>query len=85
MGKGLTFDSGGISIKPSARMDEMKYDMSGGAAVLGAFHALAGLNPDVEVHGLVLPEHAEQAVRNHEAADDVDRRHGDRTDAEGCL
>ncbi|MFK7851794.1 MAG: leucyl aminopeptidase [Akkermansiaceae bacterium] len=53
VGKGLTFDSGGISIKPSARMDEMKYDMSGGAAVLGAFHALAGLNPDVEVHGLV--------------------------------
>ena len=53
VGKGLTFDSGGISIKPSARMDEMKYDMSGGAAVLGTFHALAGLNPDVEVHGLV--------------------------------
>lgn len=53
VGKGLTFDSGGISIKPSARMDEMKYDMSGGAAVLGAFHALAALDPDVEVHGLV--------------------------------
>lgn len=53
VGKGLTFDSGGISIKPSARMDEMKYDMSGGAAVLGTFHALAGLNPEVEVHGLV--------------------------------
>ncbi|MFT6862369.1 MAG: leucyl aminopeptidase, partial [Akkermansiaceae bacterium] len=53
VGKGLTFDSGGISIKPSARMDEMKYDMSGGAAVLGAFHALTALNPDVEVHGLV--------------------------------
>lgn len=53
VGKGLTFDSGGISIKPSARMDEMKYDMSGGAAVLGAFRALAELAPDVEVHGLV--------------------------------
>ena len=53
VGKGLTFDSGGISIKPSARMDEMKYDMSGGAAVLGTFHSLAALNPDVEVHGLV--------------------------------
>ena len=35
VGKGLTFDSGGISIKPSARMDEMRYDMCGGAAVLG--------------------------------------------------
>lgn len=53
VGKGLTFDSGGISLKPGARMDEMKYDMSGGAAVLGTFHALATLNPDVEVHGLV--------------------------------
>lgn len=53
VGKGLTFDTGGISIKPSARMGEMKYDMSGGAAVLGTFQALAGLLPDVEVHGLV--------------------------------
>jgi leucyl aminopeptidase len=53
VGKGLTFDSGGISIKPSAKMHEMKYDMSGGAAVLGVFQALATLRPDVEVHGLV--------------------------------
>ena len=54
VGKGLTFDAGGISLKPSAKMDEMKYDMSGGAAVLGVFHALAQLKPkDVEVHGLV--------------------------------
>lgn len=53
VGKGLTFDSGGISIKPAARMDEMKYDMSGGAAVLGTFSALAGLAPGVEVHGLI--------------------------------
>ena len=53
VGKGLTFDCGGISIKPSARMDEMKYDMSGGAAVLGTFSALAGLAPSVEVHGLI--------------------------------
>lgn len=53
VGKGLTFDCGGISIKPSARMDEMKYDMSGGGAVLGAFAALDSLGPDVEVHGLI--------------------------------
>lgn len=53
VGKGLTFDAGGISIKPSARMEEMKYDMSGGAAVLGVFQALAELNSEVEVHGLV--------------------------------
>lgn len=53
VGKGLTFDAGGISIKPSAKMDEMKYDMSGGAAVLGVFHALAGLDLPLEVHGVV--------------------------------
>ena len=53
VGKGLTFDSGGISLKPSGKMHEMKYDMSGGAAVLGVFDALAALQPDVEIHGLV--------------------------------
>ena len=54
VGKGLTFDAGGISLKPSAAMDEMKFDMSGGAAVLGVFHALAnGLDVPHEVHGVV--------------------------------
>jgi len=53
VGKGLTFDAGGISIKPSAKMDEMRFDMSGGAAVLGAFHALAGIDVPYEVHGVV--------------------------------
>ena len=42
VGKGLTFDTGGISLKPGARMDEMRYDMCGGAAVLGLFHAIKG-------------------------------------------
>jgi leucyl aminopeptidase len=53
VGKGLTFDAGGISLKPSAKMWDMKYDMSGGAAVLGAFHALRSLDVPFEVHGLV--------------------------------
>ena len=53
VGKGLTFDSGGISLKPSARMDEMKYDMSGGAAVLGVFDVLSSIGAEHEVHGLV--------------------------------
>jgi leucyl aminopeptidase len=53
VGKGLTFDSGGISIKPAARMWDMKYDMSGGAAVLGVFHALAELELPFEIHGVV--------------------------------
>jgi len=54
VGKGLTFDAGGISLKPAAAMDEMKFDMSGGAAVLGVFHALAsGVDVPQEVHGVV--------------------------------
>jgi len=53
VGKGLTFDSGGISIKPAAKMDEMRFDMSGGAAVLGVFHALKTHDVPYEVHGLV--------------------------------
>ncbi|HEX9795073.1 MAG TPA: leucyl aminopeptidase [Planctomycetota bacterium] len=54
VGKGLTFDTGGISIKPSAKMDEMKFDMCGAAAVLGLFHALAGGHPcPYEVHGIL--------------------------------
>ncbi|MCB9916508.1 MAG: leucyl aminopeptidase [Planctomycetes bacterium] len=53
VGKGLTFDAGGISLKPSKGMEEMRYDMSGSAAVLGAFHALAGLDVPYEVHGVV--------------------------------
>ena len=53
VGKGLTFDCGGISIKPSAKMDEMKFDMCGGAAVLGAMQAIAKLKPNVNVVALI--------------------------------
>ncbi len=53
IGKGVTFDTGGISIKPSENMDKMKYDMAGGAAVLGAMRALAQLKPPVPVTALV--------------------------------
>jgi leucyl aminopeptidase len=53
IGKGLTFDTGGISLKPAQSMEEMKYDMCGGAAVLGAFHALRELQPKVRVVGLM--------------------------------
>ena len=53
VGKGLTFDAGGISLKPGAKMDEMRYDMSGGAAVLGAFHALTSIDVPFEVHGII--------------------------------
>jgi leucyl aminopeptidase len=53
VGKGVTFDSGGISIKPSEKMEEMKGDMAGGAAVLGAMLALARLRPRHAVIGLI--------------------------------
>jgi leucyl aminopeptidase len=55
VGKGLTFDTGGISIKPAGKMDEMRYDMCGAGAVLGLFHALAhgGLDGKKPRHNLV--------------------------------
>jgi leucyl aminopeptidase len=53
VGKGLTFDSGGISIKPADKMDEMKTDMSGGAAVMGAIMAAADLQLPLNITGLV--------------------------------
>lgn len=53
VGKGITFDCGGVSIKPAAEMDEMKFDMSGAASVLGVFRALGELRPAINVVGLI--------------------------------
>lgn len=53
VGKGITFDTGGISIKPSDGMEKMKYDMAGGAAMLGAMRAIALLKPQVRVTAIV--------------------------------
>ncbi|MES2942640.1 MAG: leucyl aminopeptidase [Pseudomonadota bacterium] len=53
VGKGITFDTGGISIKPAAEMDEMKFDMCGAASVLGTFRTLAELAPAINVIGLI--------------------------------
>ena len=53
VGKGVTFDTGGISIKPADKMEDMKYDMSGAAAVLGTFEMLGRLKPKVHVVGLI--------------------------------
>lgn len=65
VGKGVTFDTGGISIKPSDGMEKMKYDMSGAAAVLGAMRALAQLKPAIPVTALApcvenMPSHRAQ-------------------------
>jgi leucyl aminopeptidase len=53
VGKGITFDTGGISLKPPATMDEMKFDMSGAASVFGTFKAIAELQPTINVVGLI--------------------------------
>ncbi|MEY4294407.1 MAG: hypothetical protein RLY82_95 [Pseudomonadota bacterium] len=53
VGKGITFDTGGISLKPAPEMDEMKFDMCGAASVLGTFRALAGIQPKINVVGLI--------------------------------
>jgi len=52
VGKGITFDSGGLSLKPPQAMEEMKCDMAGAASVLGVFKIIARLQPKAEVHGI---------------------------------
>ncbi|MEK6757300.1 MAG: leucyl aminopeptidase [Bacteroidota bacterium] len=90
VGKGVTFDTGGISIKPSANMAEMKMDMSGAAAVIGTFEAVARLKLPVHLVGLI------PAVENMPSGSsirpgDILRHYGgktsevDNTDAEGRL
>ena len=63
VGKGITFDTGGISIKPADGMERMKDDMAGGAAVAGAMRALALLDAPYPVIG-VIPDHREHAGRH---------------------
>jgi leucyl aminopeptidase len=53
VGKGITFDTGGVSLKPAAEMDEMKFDMCGAASVLGVFRALGEIKPAINVVGLI--------------------------------
>ncbi len=53
VGKAVTFDSGGISIKPSEGMEKMKYDMSGGASVMGAMRAIAALRPNMRISAFI--------------------------------
>ena len=53
VGKGITFDTGGISIKPADGMEKMKYDMAGGAAMIGTMRAIAQLKPRIKVIGIV--------------------------------
>ena len=90
LGKGLTFDSGGLCIKPAAGMDEMKSDMAGAAAVLGTMDAIGCLRPPVEVHALfVLAENMPDgnAYRPGDVFGSLDGKTVEiiNTDAEGRL
>ncbi|WP_454691011.1 leucyl aminopeptidase [Achromobacter aloeverae] len=90
VGKGITFDSGGISIKPAATMDEMKFDMCGAASVLGTFRALAELELPFEVVGLVASCENMPSGKANKPGDVVTTMSGQtveilNTDAEGRL
>ena len=90
VGKGLTFDAGGISLKPALRMEEMKYDMSGGAAVLGAMRAVAELGVALNVVGIVPSSENLPSGRAVKPGDVITTRAGKtveviNTDAEGRL
>ncbi len=90
VGKGVTFDSGGISIKPSAGMSEMKMDMSGAAAVIGTFKSVSSLKLKNHIIGL-MPMVENMPGGNSVKPGDIIRHHNkktsevDNTDAEGRL
>ena len=90
VGKGVTFDTGGISIKPADGMEKMKYDMAGGAAVIGAMRALAQLKPSIPITAFVPAVENMPGSRAQRPGDIVKTLHGKtvevlNTDAEGRL
>jgi leucyl aminopeptidase len=90
VGKGITFDSGGISIKPANGMEEMKNDMGGGAAVIGAMQIIARLKPNVRVMGVVAASENMPSGRSYKPGDVLRSLSGKtievvNTDAEGRL
>jgi len=90
VGKGLTFDSGGISIKPAENMHEMKYDMSGGAGVIAAMYAIGKLKPKINVIGVVPASENLPGPRAMKPGDVLKAMNGKtieviNTDAEGRL
>ncbi len=90
VGKGITFDTGGISLKPGAAMDEMKYDMCGAASVLGTFATLLRLQPKLNVVGLIAASENMPSGKATKPGDIVTSMSGQtieilNTDAEGRL
>jgi leucyl aminopeptidase len=90
VGKGVTFDTGGISIKPAEGMEKMKYDMCGGAAMIGAMRAIAGLKPAIAVTAFIPCVENMPGSRAQRPGDIVTAMNGTtievlNTDAEGRL
>lgn len=90
VGKGVTFDSGGLSLKSSAGMQTMRCDMAGSASVIGAFKGIKHLQPDVEVHGLIGAVENMCAANSYKLGDILTIYNGKtveihNTDAEGRL
>jgi leucyl aminopeptidase len=90
VGKGITFDTGGISIKPADGMEKMKYDMAGAAAMIGAMHAIARMKPSVKVIAVVCSAENMPDGRAMKPGDVVTAMSGTtieivNTDAEGRL
>jgi len=90
LGKGITFDTGGISLKPGAGMDEMKYDMCGAASVLGTMAAIAELKPEINILGMITSAENMPAGHASKPGDVVTTLSGKtveilNTDAEGRL
>lgn len=90
VGKGVTFDSGGLSLKPADSMEKMKYDMAGGAAMIGAMRAIAQLKPKVKVISVVCSAENMPDGRAFKPGDVVTAMSGKtieivNTDAEGRL
>ena len=90
VGKGITFDTGGISIKPSPNMDEMKYDMSGSASVFGTMRAIAEIKPKLNIIGVVASAENMPSSTATKPGDVVNTLSGQtveilNTDAEGRL
>lgn len=90
VGKGLTFDSGGLSLKPAKSMETMKIDMSGGATVLGTMRAIAQLKPQVQVTGYIPSSENMPSGTAQKPGDIISYRNGKtvevlNTDAEGRL
>ena len=90
VGKGITFDSGGISLKPGEGMDEMKFDMGGAASVIGTMRALAQLKPKANVIGVIATCENMPSGRSVKPGDVVTSMSGQtieilNTDAEGRL